>query len=52
MSSQLPLKANIAQDGRHFAFVPNCDIAASLCERESPEEVCRAFTKSSRFARA
>jgi hypothetical protein len=26
MSSQLPLKADIAQYGRHFAFVPNSDI--------------------------
>jgi hypothetical protein len=29
MSSQLPLKAEIAQYGRHFAFVPDSDMRRS-----------------------
>ena len=30
MSSQLPLKADVAQHSRHFAFVTNADIRRRL----------------------
>jgi hypothetical protein len=32
MSSELPLKADIAQYGRHFAFVPKTEVAESAKE--------------------